>query len=81
MLQGTRDGWMMGQDNEPLFCPVENRKHLYVPSPRAVIEGSEITTILDYSKSRFSRNWMDCIDKEWLKELEQKEKEVGRRLE
>ena len=82
MLQGTRDGWMMGQDNEPLFwVPVENRKHLYMPSPRAVIEGSDISTVLDYSNSRFGRNWTECIDKEWLKELEQKEKEVGKRLE
>jgi len=40
MLQGIRDGWMMGQDNEPLFwVPVENRKGLSVPRPRAVIEG------------------------------------------
>jgi len=43
MLQDIRDGWMMGQDNEPLFwVPAENRKHLYVPSPRAMIEGSDI---------------------------------------
>jgi len=82
MLQDIRDGWMMGQDNEPLFwVPAENRKDLYVPSPRAVIEGSDISTILDYSNSRFGRNWMECIDKGWLKELEQKEKEVGKRLE
>jgi len=82
MLQDIRDGWMMSQDNEPLFwVPVENRKHLYMPSPRAVIEGSNITTILDYSNSRFGRNWMECIDKEWLKELKQKEKEVEKRLE
>jgi len=82
MLKGIRDGWMMGQDDELLFwVPVENREHLYVPSPRAVIEGFEITTILDYSKSRFGRNWTECIDKEWLEELEEKEKEVGKQLE
>ena len=77
------DGWMMGQDDEPLFwVPVENRKkHLYVPSPTVLIEGSQISTILDYSNSRFGRNWTECIDKEWLEELEQKEKEVGNLLE
>ena len=52
-----------------------------MPSPRAVIEGSDITTIVDYSNSRFGRNWTECIDKEWLKELKQKEKEVEKRLE
>jgi len=74
---------MMGQDDEPLFwVPVENRKkHLYVPSPTVLIEGSQISTILDYSNSRFGRNWTECIDKEWLEELEQKEKEVGNLLE
>ena len=82
MLQDIRDGWMMGQDDEPLFwVPAENRKHLYVPSPRVVIEGSDISTILDYSNLRFGRNWMECINKEWLKELKQKEKEVEKRLE
>jgi len=79
MLRGIRDGWMMGQGDEPLFwVPVENRKHLYMPSPRVVIEEPDISTIMDYSNLRFSRNWTECIDKEWLKELEQKEKEGGK---
>ena len=72
----------MGQDDEPLFwVPVENRKDLYVPSSRVVIEGSQISTILDLSNSRFGRKWTECIDKGWLRELEQKEKEVGNLLE
>jgi len=82
MLQGIRDGWMMGQGDEPLFwVPVENRQGLYVPQFKVLIEGPEILTMLGFSKSRFGRNWTECIDKEWLKELEQKEKEVGKRLE
>jgi len=82
MLQGIRDGWMMGQDDEPLFwVPVENRRGLYVPQFKVLIEGPEIPTILDFSNSRFGRNWTKCIDKEWLKELKQKEKEVGKQLE
>ena len=77
MFQGMTDGWVMGQDNEPLFwVPVERRKHLYVPPFKVVIEGSEISTIVDLSHSRFSRKWTECIDKGWLRELEQKEKEV-----
>ena len=32
ILQGMRDGWIMDQDDEPLFwVPVEQREHLYVP--------------------------------------------------
>jgi len=32
-------------------------------------------------KFMFGRKWMECINKEWLRELEQKEKEVGSLLE
>jgi len=39
-------------------------------------QGSQISTILDYSNSRSGRKWMECIDRGWLRELEQKEKEV-----
>ena len=82
MLQGMRDGWMMGQNDEMLFwVPVENRLGLYVPPPRVLTKGSQITTILDHSKSRLGRKWTECIDKEWLRELRQKEKEVGKLLE
>ena len=58
--------------------PVENRKGLYVPPFKVLIERSQIsTTNLDFNNPRFGRKWMECIDNEWLKELEQKEKEVG----
>jgi len=81
-LQGVKNGRMVDQDDEPLFwVPVENREGLYVPAPRVLIEGSEISTILDFSKSRFGTKWTECIDKGWLRELEQKEKEVGKLLE
>ena len=82
MMEGMMDGWVMGQDDEPLFwVPVENRKHLYVPPFRVVIEGSQMSTIVDLSNSRLCGRWTECIDKGWLKELEQKEKDVGRLLE
>jgi len=82
MMQGIRDGWMMSQDDEPLFwIPVENRRGLYVLSFKVLIKGPEITTILDYSNSRFGRKWTECIDKGWLRELEKKEKEVIKLLE
>jgi len=82
MMQGMRDGWVMGQDDEPLFwVPIEHRKDVYVPACRVVIKAPEVPTILDFSNSRFSREWTECIDKEWLRELEKKEKEVGNLLE
>jgi len=82
MMQGMRDGWVMGQNDEPLFwVPIEHRKDVYVPPCRVVIKAPEVPTILDFSNSRFGREWMECIDKEWLRELEKKEKEVGNLLE
>jgi len=40
-----------------------------------VIEASQISTILDLSNnSRFGKKWTEYIDKEWLRELEKKEK-------
>ena len=72
----------MSRDDEPLFwVPVEHREHLCVPPFKVVIEGPQISTKLDFSNSRFGTRWAECIDKEWLRELEQKEKEVGHLLE
>jgi len=72
----------MGQDDEPLFwVPVKHREHLSMLPFKVVIEAPQVPTILDSSNSRFGRKWMECIDKEWLRELEKKEKEVGNLLE
>ena len=82
MMQGMINGWVMDQDNELLFwVPVEHRKDVYVPPCRVVIKAPQISTILDFSNSRFGRKWAECIDKKWLRELEKKEKEVGNLLE
>jgi len=52
-----------------------------MPPFKVPIEGSQISIkILDFHNSRFSRKWTECIDKEWLEELERKEK-IGKRLE
>jgi len=65
MMQGMRDGWVMGQDDEPLFwVPIEHRKDVYAPPCRVVIKAPQVPTILDFSNSRFGREWMECIDKE-----------------
>ena len=82
MMQGMRDGWVMGQDDEPLFwVPIEHRKDVYAPPCNVMIKAFQVPTILDFSNSRFSREWTECIDKEWLRGLEKKEKEVGNLLE
>jgi len=82
MMQGMRDGWVMGQDDEPLFwVPIEHRKDVYAPPCNVMIKASQVPTILHFSNSRFGREWTECIDKEWLRELEKKEKEVGNMLE
>jgi len=82
VMQGMMDGWVMDQDDEPLFwVPVEHRKDVFVPQCRVVIKAPQISTILDMSNSRLGRKWTECIDKEWLKEIEKKEKEVGKLLE
>jgi len=80
-MQGMIDGWVMGQDNEPLFwVPVEHRKDVYVPPCRVVIKAPRISTILDISNSRLGRKWTECIDKEWLRDIKKKGKEVGKLL-
>jgi len=74
------DGWVVGRDNEPLFwVPVEHRKSLGVQSSRVIPRKK--TTRVGLSKSRLCRKWTECIDKEWLREVERKEKEIGNVLE
>ena len=75
ILKGMKNGWMMGQDNAPLFwVPSEHREFLWVSLPKIVIgvpRGK--ATSLDLSTSRFGNEWTECIDKGWLKALEEKE--------
>jgi len=82
MLQGMREGWVMGRDDEPLFwVPAEHREHLCAPPFKVVIKAPQMnSTMPDLSNSRFGRKWTECIDKEWLRELEKKKKEVGNLL-
>ena len=75
ILQGGEDGWMMDQDNALLFwVPSEHRQSLWVPLPRVVIGVSREKAMgLDLSSSRLVNEWTECIDKGWLKALEEKE--------
>jgi len=42
MMQGMRDGWVMGQDDEPLFwVPIEHRKDVYAPPCNVMIKASQ----------------------------------------
>jgi len=77
------DGWVVGRDNERLFwVPVEHRENLLVLLPGAVlvIPGKK-ETVVDLSTSRLGRKWTECIDNEWLGEVERKGKEIGNVLE
>ena len=83
ILQGMTDRWVMGRDNEPLFwVPVEHREKPFVLPSHSVVIGipRKKAMSMDLSNSRLSRKWTECIDKGWLREFEQKEKEVGNLL-
>jgi len=75
ILKGMKNGWMMSQDNVPLFwVPSKHREFLWVPLPKTVIAVPRgKVTSLDLSTSRLGNEWMECIDKGWLKALEEKE--------
>jgi len=77
------DGWVVGLDNETLFwVPVEHRKSLRMLLPGVVLGiPRKKETVVDLSTSRLGRKWMECIDKEWLGEVERKGKEMGNVLE
>jgi len=79
ILHDMKDGWMVGQDNESLFwVPFEHRKNLCLLPQFETILGR--STKLDTSDFRYGNKWTECIDKDWLKELEDKEKKVGKLL-
>jgi len=61
------------------WVPVEHGNNLCVlPSHRVVIGFSQRkATSVDLYNWRFGRNWTECTDKEPLRELERKEKEIG----
>ena len=77
----TRDGWMVGQDNELLFwAPFEHRRVLYLPHvglPRVEIILGRLMKV-DLSNFKFGTEWTECIDQEWLKELNERGKWVGK---
>jgi len=72
-----RNGWMVGQDNELLFwVPLEHRKVLCLPRVETIWERP---VKVDLSNLKFGTEWTECIDKEWLKGLEERGKWVGAR--
>ena len=74
-----KDGWMIGQDNESLFwVPVEHRENLCLLPQFEMAWGR--STKLNLYNFRYGNEWTECIDQEWLKELEDKEKKMGRLL-
>ena len=74
-----QDGWVMGQDNELLFwVPLEHRQVLCPPQ---VVTIWERPPKVDFSNFKFGTEWTECIDKEWLKGLEERGKRVRKLLE
>ena len=74
-----KDGWMIGQDNESLFwVPLEHRENLCLLPQFEMTWGR--STKLNLYNFRYGDKWTECIDQEWLKELEDKEKKMGRLL-
>ena len=73
--QNMEDGWMTGRGNALLFwVPSEHRESLWVSLPRMVVGvPREKVMGLDLSGSRLGSEWTECIDKGWLKMLEEKE--------
>jgi len=73
-----QDGWMVGQDDELLFwVPLEHRRVLCPPQ---VVTIWQRPPKVDFSNFWFGTEWTECIDKEWLKGLEERGKKVGRLL-
>ena len=75
IVQDMKDGWMMGRNNAPLFwVPSEHRQSLWLPRPRVMVWLSKEKAMrLDLASSRLGNKWTECIDKGWLKALEEKE--------
>ena len=78
--QDMRDGWMVGQDNELLFwVPLEHRQVLCLHHVETIwIWGWPMK--LDLFNFKFGIEWTECIDQEWLKELDGRGKRVWRLL-
>jgi len=77
--QDMKDGWMVGQDHELLFwVPFEHREDLCL---RHVEMTWGRSTKVDLSRFRYGSKWIECIDQEWLKELEESGKGMARLLE
>jgi len=76
--RNMRDGWILGQDDGLLFwVPLEQRRLLGLPHVETIWDRP---TKLDFSSFRYGRQWTECIDRGWLKEVEEREKEIGRLL-
>ena len=69
---------MVGQENELiLWVPLEHRKVLCLPRVEPIWERP---VNVDLSNLKFGTKWTECIDKEWLKGLEERGKRVGKLL-
>ena len=78
-LRDIKDEQMIGQDNKLLFwVPVKHRKNICLLSQSKITWGW--STKLNLSNLRYNNKCTGCIDKEWLKELEDKKMKMTRLL-
>jgi len=75
VLRGTKDGWMVSQEDELLFwVPLEHRRVLCLPHVETIWWRP---TKVDLSNFKFGTKWTECIDQEWLKGLEERGNGLG----
>ena len=70
--------YIMGQDNRLLFLVPPEHRNVLCPSQVKTIPGQAMK--VDFSNFKFSTKWTECIDQEWLKEVEKRGKQMGRLL-
>jgi len=65
-----RDEWWVGQDNELLFwVSFEHREVLFLPHVEMIREQPLKVDLFNF---KFGTEWTECIDQEWMKELEER---------
>ena len=77
--QDMRDEWWVGQDNELLFwVSFEHREVLFLPHVEMIRERPLKVDLFNF---KFGTEWTECIDQEWMKELEERGGTGGKLLE
>jgi len=71
-----KDGWIVGQ--LLFWIPLEHRKVLCLSHVEVIWDRQ---AKMDPSMLRYGSKWTECIDQLWLRQLEEREEGMARRLE